>query len=121
MKRFQGRIPLVNTFGKASLHPVDGTPVILVPARLSLAHFFSGNLGHRCPPTPATERGVCRRSEVLSHWRNNAMERFQGRIPLVNTFGKASLHPVDGIPVLQEPHESVEKSGHASREGREGC
>ena len=26
MKRFQGRIPLVNTFGKASLHPVDGTP-----------------------------------------------------------------------------------------------
>ena len=27
MKRFQGRIPLVNTFGKASLHPVDGTPV----------------------------------------------------------------------------------------------
>jgi len=26
MKRFQGRIPSVNTFGKASLHPVDGTP-----------------------------------------------------------------------------------------------
>ena len=28
MKRFQGRIPLVNTFGKASLHPVDGTPFL---------------------------------------------------------------------------------------------
>jgi len=41
---------------------------------------------------------VCRRSDVLSHWRNNAMKRFQGRIPLVNTFGKASLHPVDGTP-----------------------
>ena len=42
---------------------------------------------------------VCRRSDVLSHWRNNAMKRFQGRIPLVNTFGKASLHPVDGTPL----------------------
>ena len=41
---------------------------------------------------------VCRRSDVLSRWRNNAMKRFQGRIPLVNTFGKASLHPVDGTP-----------------------
>jgi len=30
MKRFQGRIPLVNTFGKASLHPVDGTPNLLL-------------------------------------------------------------------------------------------
>jgi len=27
MKRFQGRIPLVNTFGKASLHPVDGARI----------------------------------------------------------------------------------------------
>jgi len=43
--------------------------------------------------------GVCRRSDVLSHWRNNAMKRFPGRIPLVNTFGKASLHPVDGTPI----------------------
>ena len=42
--------------------------------------------------------GVCRRSDVLSHWRNNAMKRLRGRIPLVNTFGKASLHPVDGTP-----------------------
>jgi len=30
MKRFQGRIPLVNTFGKASLHPVDGTPLFFL-------------------------------------------------------------------------------------------
>ena len=34
MKRFQGRIPLVNTFGKASLHPVDGTPALLTPFAL---------------------------------------------------------------------------------------
>jgi len=52
-------------------------------------------------PEPAEDvRGrVCRRSDVLSHWRNNATKRFQGRIPLVNTFGKASLHPVDGTPL----------------------
>jgi len=48
--------------------------------------------------TYACVPGVCRRSDVLSHWRNNAMKRFQGRIPLINTFGKASLHPVDGTP-----------------------
>jgi len=38
MKRFQGRIPLVNTFGKASLHPVDGTPV-----RRSLSRWRRGD------------------------------------------------------------------------------
>jgi len=47
---------------------------------------------------PDWRKGVCRRSDVLSHWRNNAMKRFRGRIPLVNTFGKASPHPVDGTP-----------------------
>jgi len=64
-------------------------------ARAMFMQLFLPPVGLRPMDVPTR---VCRRSDVLSHCRNSAMKRFQGRIPLVNTFGKASLHPVDGTP-----------------------
>ena len=80
---------------------VKGLQKVAIPS----CHFFSPTTANRSMFVEVMHRKlrvrpqrVCRRSDVLSHWRNNAMKRFQGRIPLVNTFGKASLHPVDGTP-----------------------
>ena len=67
--------------------------------RRAFRHFVASFTGLLSTGSTGSFTGVCRRSDVLSHWRNNAMKRFQGRIPLVNTFGKASLHPVDGTPL----------------------